>query len=920
MKQTNQAIEYIAQQLKDVRGKLRESEDEFNKFSQDNDLISIDLQTEGLLAKAQATQNDIQKLEENQRELEGILQLLKQFIEKPVGSDHDFYSANASGRYQKENDELVALMLRKDTLLKTFTPKHPEVVAVRDQIVENARKMALHLKAHLNDMEKKRVEYGKALAKVERQTDVLMDKKLEFNRIKRKVELYNDMAVLLERKNQEALIRRAEKPEEVKIVKPAPLPTRPINSPKTAATGATGVLIGLVLGIVIGFIVETFDTSLGAIEDVEETLGTQVLAIIPQVDLKDLRSSAGKSAPESIKSATDDEKIYLMSHFAPKSMAAEGLRALRTNIQFKDPEKKIETIVITSTSPKEGKTLVALNLAITMAQAGMKILLVGSDLRKPVIEKLMGLEIVPGLTNILLGSCSWRDAVRGVTDLIMGKLSQSQLLMTPGLDNLHLITSGPMPPNPAELLESRRLTDFIQESKKEYDMVILDTPPILSTADAAFLATKVDGVIMVYRVGSVSRGLLKRSTTQLRQVKCNLLGVVLNGMRPDVSPDFQDYKYYSYYYAYGEKGESGRRAGQRRGLTLLTKKGDAQGAVAAKVGKGKRMTRGKMSLLLLAVALLASGILWQNGLLHSSKGLDTRGPSKKGEIQPAAKKDGAQKQDQVKRETASKMPKTHVPVERPPFESAGPISKSQNAPEAAASTEQAPHEKERSVEPVQRKVEIGFVEPQSSVTAEDPTIDVETPLAHLQVSEQEPPRVELPAPPEKISSAHLQVSEREPPRVEMPASPEQISSYPYSILLHHYRHLFEAKKRIARYRKQGLFAYLVKVELNNGTWYRIFAGHFQDRKQAKRFKKEHGLTRGVLKRTKYANLIDTYKSPDALEDRIQALVELGYSPYVIKGHHGKSLLFVGTFYTREGAETQYHDLKSHGVENRVVER
>jgi len=132
--------------------------------------------------------------------------------------------------------------------------------------------------------------------------------------------------------------------------------------------------------------------------------------------------------------------------------------------------------------------------------------------------------------------------------------------------------------------------------------------------------------------------------------------------------------------------------------------------------------------------------------------------------------------------------------------------------------------------------------------------------------------------------------------------------------------LFEVKKRVARYRKQGLFAYFVKVELHNGIWYRIFAGHFQDRKQAKRFKEEHGLTRGVVKRTKYANLIDTYKSPDALEDRIQALVELGYSPYVIKGHHGKSLLFVGTFYTKEGAETQYHDLKSHGVENRVVER
>jgi len=106
-----------------------------------------------------------------------------------------------------------------------------------------------------------------------------------------------------------------------------------------------------------------------------------------------------------------------------------------------------------------------------------------------------------------------------------------------------------MPPNPAELVESKRLRKFIEEAKEDYDLIIFDSPPILSTADAAILSSKVDGVLLVYRVGTVSRGLLKRATSQLDQVKCNILGVILNGLKPEISPDFQDFKYYKHYYS-----------------------------------------------------------------------------------------------------------------------------------------------------------------------------------------------------------------------------------------------------------------------------------------------------------------------------------------------------------------------------------
>ncbi|MGD8985504.1 MAG: hypothetical protein PVI53_15875, partial [Desulfobacteraceae bacterium] len=368
-KETTEALQYIGEQLEDVRGKLRKAEEDFNRFTQDNELISIDLQSEDLLARVKEIQHEIRKLGDLKREFEGMLQRLKRFIENPSGSEHDFHSTNAIARYQSTNDTLVALLLKRDTLLKDFTPKHPEVVAISRQITENARKMVILLQLQMSDMEKKEIALRKEQEEVSRKTKVLMDKKLEYDRLKRRVELYNDMTVLLEKKNQEALIKRSAKPEEVNIVKPALLPTQPVNPPKTAATGAAGVMIGLVLGIVIGFVVETFDTSLGAIEDVEETLGTQVLGIVPQADIKDMIDGLKEKYPGGISLPDEKRMSYLVSHFVPKSMMSESFRALRTNIQFKDAEKKTKAVAVTSSSPQEGKTLVAVNLAIAMAQA-----------------------------------------------------------------------------------------------------------------------------------------------------------------------------------------------------------------------------------------------------------------------------------------------------------------------------------------------------------------------------------------------------------------------------------------------------------------------------------------------------------------------------------------------------------------------
>lgn len=621
-KRTTDAIQYIGDQLDIMRQKLQTAERDLSQFSRQNQLLSIDMQSENLLIHANEIRDEIRNQNADQRELMALMTRVENFIHDPSISDINFYSTKADRAYQITTDGLVELLLKRDSLLEDFTDQHPEVIAVNRKVLENTRKMQMLLRLQLDSIEEMKTDLNSELERENRKINLLMEKRLEYDRLKREADTYRDMTALLEQRNQEALIRKAERPEEVVIVKPALLPSSPINPPKTGTTGVMGAVIGIVLGMILAFIVETFDTSLGAIEDVEETLGAKVLGVIPHADVKDIADRLKEKYPGGLDEQTVRKAIYLVSHFAPKTMIAESYRALRTNIQFKEGDK-IKTLAITSASPQEGKTQVSINLALSMAQAGLKTLLVGSDLRKPMLAKAFGLEVIPGLTDILLGDYPWKDTVKTITDIIMGKMTMDEVMMTPGLDNLHIITSGTSVPNPAELIESKRVMEFVEEIKKGYDIVVFDSTPVISTADAVILGTKVDGVVIVYRVGSVSRGLLKRSSNQLEQVNCNIIGVILNGIKPDISPDFQEFRYYQSYYGKGTKGVEAR--GSKRFFSFFRRGGNeidtfASGVLPASTKKAFPRERKsgsliKWLLIITVLVCLAIGLLWQNGII-----------------------------------------------------------------------------------------------------------------------------------------------------------------------------------------------------------------------------------------------------------------------------------------------------------------
>lgn len=223
----------------------------------------------------------------------------------------------------------------------------------------------------------------------------------------------------------------------------------------------------------------------------------------------------------------------------PKSIVAEAFRNLRTNIEYSNIDNEIKTIIITSSTAEEGKTSIACNLAVSIAYTGKKVLILDCDLRRPNIHKKMNIFNFEGLTNVLIGEVVFDNVVQKSDEI----------------PNLHMLTSGPIPPNPSELLASKQMEKFLDDLKDKYDMIVIDSPPVGVVTDAAILSTKADGVILVVAAGKTKIEVAKRSKGILENINANILGVVLN----KVNIKNNAYYKYGYYEYYGEQDKKRKR-------------------------------------------------------------------------------------------------------------------------------------------------------------------------------------------------------------------------------------------------------------------------------------------------------------------------------------------------------------------------
>jgi Mrp family chromosome partitioning ATPase len=388
---------------------------------------------------------------------------------------------------------------------------------------------------------------------------------LEIARMEREVKVSERIFSLLKEKHQEALIKEKELLGEVSLVRPAVGPLEPINAPRALPKAAVGLVIGLIVGFVLAFVVEGLDTSIGAIDEVESLLETSVLGVIPYIDVRqDL--SEEKGAAVTLDKETEEKYAFLLSLFLPESRIAEAFRVLRTNLLFSRLGGELKTLMVTSSTQTEGKTTVAINLAIVLGQLGKRTLLVEADLRNPFLHHAFGIPKDPGLTEVLIGSAKLEEAIRSLPDFILGTAGVEGLIDRRGLDNLFLLPSGHQPPNPTEFLSAEGVTTFLADMRQRYDYVILDCAPILPVADPAILGSRVDGTLVIVRVGTAARAALRRAKTLLEAAHARVVGVCLTGVKAEVSPDYAEMAYYRYRY-----GDHKKRPAPSQGwASLLT--------------------------------------------------------------------------------------------------------------------------------------------------------------------------------------------------------------------------------------------------------------------------------------------------------------------------------------------------------------
>lgn len=604
---------FIENQLKRVGERLRQAEDAVRAYREEHKLVSLDSQTTELLRKIATAEAKQLEISESVDEIGLVLDRIITAKENPLTSKDSFFISNPPPIYNNLNAKLVTLLLEKDSLSLTYTDEHPKVTEISSQINEILANMQSLLEEMLSTAQIRSDDLTGNINKYQHEISALPDKGLTLARLERDVVLNEKVYAQLESKLQDANIMAAAKIEEVTIVKPALEPRRPINSPKIRLKALAGAFIGFIIGLVFAFVYETMDTSIGAIEEIEEFTELKVLGTIPAADIRELKESAKKHlSGVDFSDEALTKRLKLVTHYLPNTVPSECYRSVRANVLFAGHDRQVKTIGFTSAVAGEGKSTSITNVAIAMAQANNKVLLVEADLRKPTIAKSFGIDATPGLTDLILGSYEWRDVVQNITDFMLGEMDVDEVVLNPGLDNLHVIPSGSVHSNPAELLSSPELDKFLEEAKKEYEFILFDLSPVLSAADASIACSKMDAGVIVYRAGGTSRGALRRAKTQLDNAHVNIIGIVINGLKAEMSLDYSDMHYHRYYMDKDRVGGGGavitkKPAWLAEGPQKFIKK-----QRSSWVPKGvEKIAWWKVGVIIFAFLLLGLGVFWQ---------------------------------------------------------------------------------------------------------------------------------------------------------------------------------------------------------------------------------------------------------------------------------------------------------------------
>ena len=570
-KDADQIKLFLEEQARMAEQQLLESENELAFLKQQKNYVELDQGVRINIEQAATIEADYTKIKMERQQIERELLEMKTELKNEEPSVRTQELIQNDPRLRENRKQLIDAEMELATKLKTLTPLHPEVKRVEDNLKRLRTQMEIiigeitkdrraELKTKLGILKEKEAAIQHAIPRLKFLTEDIPRQQMEQARIQRQIsmqeKLFSFFRDKLEEKKYDELVSRD---NAISVIEHAAIPLIP-NYPNKKTNAMVGMAIGLILGFALAFVVEAMDTSIGTIEDVERTTGLQVLGVIPSIAVdEDEQALATQSIvtfdPDHVRTRDIKERLLeldtsvrqsqngtgvfkpqLITYHDPKSPISEAYRTLRTNVQFKGAIGDMKTLTVTSSGPQEGKTTTLCNLAVAMAQSGLKVLAMGCNLRRPALHKLLGINKKPGVTDILIGARKWEEVVQKT-----------------GIENLHAFCSGPIPPNPSELLASDEMTELIRQVREAYDIVIFDCPPILPVTDAAVLSAKCDSVLLVYYAGKAAREALVRAKVQLENVGAKILGVVLNHIPAEGRLGYSYYYYHYHYYGKSSK-------------------------------------------------------------------------------------------------------------------------------------------------------------------------------------------------------------------------------------------------------------------------------------------------------------------------------------------------------------------------------
>ena len=544
---SNEAKDFLTKQIEEQKKTLEESEQALQNYKEKYGIVQLtplagDKEKEniamqklgGLTGRLVDEQSKRVEVEARYREVQDLLAKGTPLESIPQVMDNYLIMR------LKENEARLSTQMSE--LSQKFGEKHPRMVQLRSELEANRQKIRQEAQNVLtsikNELAIARAREANARNAVEGQkveTQKLSERSIQYSVLLREVEKNRELYENLLKRLKETSVASELGTTNVRILDRAEVPRSPAR-PRPIQNILLSIVVGLSMGCGLAFFFEYMDNTIKTPDDIEKYVGSPCLALIPTVNFSE-ESGQGVSSPE------------IIVHHKPKSTVAEGFRSLRTAVLFSSPDNPPKTILVTSFIPKEGKTFITANLALVIAYAGESVLLIDADMRKPQLHKMFDLENRKGLSNVIMGE--------------EPPIHKSILH-----EKLEVMTCGPVPPNPAEILGSKRMAEFMEQMKGRYDKVVIDTPPISSVTDAVVLSRLADSIIYVVHGGMTTRETAMHGSKIMRDVDAKVIGAVLNNI--DIGREnyyySHYYHYYYHYYSYYGDGGDGKKHSRKRGL------------------------------------------------------------------------------------------------------------------------------------------------------------------------------------------------------------------------------------------------------------------------------------------------------------------------------------------------------------------